>query len=503
MTDPALLRLRAIEKSYPGVRALRGVDFELRRGEVHALLGENGAGKSTLVRIVAGAVRPDQGGIEVAGRDVEFRSPVDSERAGIAVMHQEFSLVPALSVRANLFLGRGPTLRRLNHRAERQQARELLSRLGSSLDPDTPVGSLRVAEQQTVEIARALACEARILVMDEPTAALSAPEVEQLLALLDELRGTGIGIVYISHRLEEIEKIADRVTVLRDGARAHTGAVAETGRETLIEHMVGRSLEQEFPPRTHRPREVRLVVRDLRREPQVRGVSFELRAGEVLGVTGLVGAGRTELARLLFGADHSEGGSIQLDGETLRLRRPQDAIDAGICLLTEDRKNQGLILDLSALENFGLPNLRRFSRGGWIRRGEERAAFAQAVDQLGIKLSDPDQAVRTLSGGNQQKVVLAKWLQQDARVLIFDEPTRGVDVGAKYEIHTLIDELAADGKSLLVISSELPEILGLSDRIMVMHEGRVAGFLENDGRLRPEQILELALGEPTRRSPRP
>lgn len=498
----AILRLRGIEKSYPGVRALRGVDLDLFAGEVHALLGENGAGKSTLVQIIAGATRPDAGTIELDGQPANLRDPVAAARAGIAVMYQEFNLVPQLSLRANLFLGRGSTIARLHHDAERRRARELFARLGTNLDPDSLVKTLRVAEQQIVEIARALADEARVLIMDEPTAALSQTEVDRLFEILAKLCAEGIGVLFISHRLEEVRRIADRVSVLRDGCLVDSALASERTRAQWIEAMVGRPLDREFPPRTHTPGKPLLQVRALVREPAVRGVSFELRAGEVLGLTGLVGSGRTELARLLFGADRASAGCVELDGKIVRLAKPRDGIANGICLLTEDRKRQGLCLGRSTQENFSLPNLPQFTRAGWLRRAAERRALQGFVESLAIRPNAPEQRVRHLSGGNQQKLVLAKWLQQDARVLIFDEPTRGVDVGAKYEIHALIDQLAGAGKGILVISSELPEVLGICDRVLVMRDGRIVADLDNDGSLTPEQLLGLAIGAtPTETTP--
>jgi len=499
-----LMQMRGIEKSFPGVKALKGVDFNLRAGEVHALMGENGAGKSTLIKVLGGAHQPDCGEIEIDGQPVRFSGPADSQNAGIGVIYQEFNLVPFISARENIFLGRERQKGGLvQHGEERDQASALFERIGVAIDPDTPCHRLSVAEQQIVEIAKALVLNARILVMDEPTAALSGSEVERLFKVIDELKDQGIGIIYISHRLEEIERIADRVTVIRDGAYIGTidrgaadsspGSGAALDRQHIIEMMVGRPLDQEFPPRERQPGGVRLVVSGLGRPPRVRDISFEARGGEVLGITGLVGAGRTEAVRLLFGADRGLG-SVTLDGKTLRIRNPRDAIRHGICLLTEDRKGQGLVLGQSVRENFGLPNLGDFSRMGVINQRAERQAFRVYMDQLAIKVPHPETPAKSLSGGNQQKVVLAKWLQRNAEVVIFDEPTRGIDVGAKYEIYLLINQLAAAGKVILVISSELPEVLGICDRVLVLHEGRVAATLPNDQHLTQERIMEAAIG---------
>ena len=490
-----LLQMRCVCKSFPGVQALRAVDLELSAGEVLAVLGENGAGKSTLIKVLGGAHRPDSGTIHVGGQPAQIHNPVDAQRAGISIIYQEFNLIPALSARENIFLGRERTrFGLLRQEEESRQARALFARLGVDLNPDVPCRELSVAQQQLVEIAKALSLDARILVMDEPSATLTPPEVERLFAIIRDLRAQGLGLIYISHRLEEIFAMADRVLVLRDGQRVGAKPIGDVTRGELIEMMVGRQLEQEFPQRARQPGPDRLVVRKLCRGRKVREVSFRIRRGEVLGLTGLVGAGRTEVARCLFGADRADSGAIELDGRPLSIHHPREAIRAGVALLTEDRKSQGLVLGQSVRENFGLPNLSRFSRLGVVRETAERAAFAGYVQSLRIRIPHQEQLARNLSGGNQQKVVLAKWLERHCEVVMFDEPTRGIDVGAKFEVHQLINELAAQGKAILMISSELPEVLGMSDRILVMHGGRIVGEITDVAHATQEDIMHLAVG---------
>jgi ABC-type sugar transport system ATPase subunit len=486
--------MRGISKSFPGVKALDNVDLDVQAGEVLALLGENGAGKSTLIKILGGAQPLDAGTIEFAGRATSIDSPRDAIDAGIAVIYQEFNLVPTLSARENIFLGqeraRGGFVR---HAAERREARQLFDRIGVPVDPDATCKSLTVAQQQVVEIAKALSVDARILVMDEPSATLTLQEVAGLFAVIRELQSQGLGIIYISHRLEEIFEIADRVTVLRDGQHVGTCAVNEIVRDRLIEWMVGRKLENEFPPRHVTRGAPRLNVSHIGRGTAVKDVSFTVHAGEILAVTGLVGAGRTELVRLLFGADRPDTGNVALDGQPINVRTPRHAVRAGVALLTEDRKSQGLVLVHSARENFGLPNLPLLSRWGFVRGREERTALARFIKDIRIKIAHPEQQAQTLSGGNQQKLVLAKWLQRNCEVVIFDEPTRGIDVGAKLEIYQLMNDLAAGGKAIIMVSSELPEVLGMADRILVMHDGRVTGEITDPKSATQEQVLELAV----------
>jgi ribose transport system ATP-binding protein len=494
VSAPPLIAMRGIVKSFPGVWALRGVDLTLHSGEVLALLGENGAGKSTLIKVLGGAHRADSGVIEIDGQAADFQSPLDARDAGVAVIYQEFNLVPGLTATENIFLGREMTrLGFVSREQERRRAAALFDRLGVTINLDIPCRRLTTAQQQLVEIAKALAFDARIIVMDEPSAALTSHEVSHLFGIIGDLRKRGIGIIYISHRLDEISAIADRVAVLRDGVSVGLRPIGDISRKEMIELMVGRELKDEFPPRSVKIGEPRLVATGLRRGRAVRDVSFTVRRGEILALTGLVGAGRTETVRLIFGADPREAGEIRLDGRVLAMRSPRDAIAAGIGLLTEDRKLQGLVLGHSVRENFALPNLARLSRGGFVQLRREREEFGGYVNTLKIKVPNQEQRARNLSGGNQQKVVLAKWLARNCEILIFDEPTRGIDVGAKYEIYLLMNDLAARGKGIIMISSELPEVLGMADRILVMHEGKVTGEIADARTATQAQIMKLAI----------
>ena len=489
-----LLEMRGIDKSFPGVQALRNVSLGLRRAEVLALVGENGAGKSTLIKVLGGAHLPDNGELLLDGRPVHIPTPTAAQQAGVSIIYQEFNLIPDLTVRENIFLGRERTRGGFIRASdERREALALFKRIGLTIDPETRCRGLTVAQQQKVEIAKALSVNARVLVMDEPSAALTIQEVEHLFAVIGDLKSHGLGIIYISHRLEEIFEVADRVMVLRDGECVGSEAIGAVSRDRLVEMMVGRPIESEFPKQTAVPGAERLRVEHLCRGDVVRDVSFSVRAGEVLGFAGLAGAGRTETMRLVFGADRPDAGRLFVGGRETVIRNPRDAVHNGIGFLTEDRKGQGLVLNHSVRENFGLPNLDRFVRGLFLDQRKERSEFAGYVETLNIKLADQEQRAANLSGGNQQKVVLAKWLARHADIIIFDEPTRGIDVGAKYEIYLLINRLAAEGKAVIMISSELPEILGMSDRILVMHEGRIQGEITDVANTTQEDVLSMAI----------
>lgn len=486
--------MRGISKSFSTVQVLNDVSLTLDRGEVLALLGENGAGKSTLMKILCGIHRSTHGEVVLSGETLKPGNAQAAQRAGVSVIHQEFNLIPELSVRANLFLGHESSLlKKLPVKEEKQRAKAIFQRLRTELNTEVRCGSLTVAQQQLVEIGKALLLDSKLIVMDEPTAALSPQEVEGLFDVIRELKSQGISVIYISHRLNEIFKICDRITVLRDGKLVGTKATSELSKDQLIEMMVGRTLDQEFPKRDVTIREPLLEAKQLNRGSKVQDVSLTLNKGEIVALTGLIGAGRTEVARLLFGADQKESGSITLEGKPVQITNPRQAIAAGVCLLTEDRKAQGLIVNQSVLHNFGLPNLSRFSSKMGINHRQERSAFEGFQQSMQIKLSNPNQAAKTLSGGNQQKVVLAKWLERNSEVIIFDEPTRGIDVGAKYEIYQLMNELASKGKAILMITSELPEALGMADRILVMHEGRLTGEIEDVENATQEQIMEFAV----------
>ena len=488
--------MRRITKRYPGVVALDGVDFEVRRGEVHVLLGENGAGKSTLVKILAGAVRRDSGTIMIDGQECPLATPRKAQQAGVSIIYQELNLVPHLSAAENIFLGREPGGRVpgvLDQARLFREAGQLLQDLELVIDPRAVVARLGVAEQQMVEVAKALSLEARILVMDEPTSALTARETTRLFEVIRLLRVRGVAVIYISHRMEELFQIGDRVTVLRDGRGIGTRDVDATTMGELVHMMVGRDLAEKFPKQRLAPGAEVLRVEGLTRHGVLDHISFALRRGEVLGLGGLMGAGRSKLARALFGADPVDAGRIWIKGREVAIRSPEEAIRLGLGFLTEDRKRQGLVLCLNVVENTCLASLDRFSVGGVMQARREHGETARLSSDLQVKTPSLSQRVVNLSGGNQQKVVLAKWLCREADILLFDEPTRGIDVGAKVEIYQLINHLAAEGRAILMISSELPEILGMSDRILVMNRGRITGEFAA-GQATPEAILRCALG---------
>ncbi|HPA41024.1 MAG TPA: sugar ABC transporter ATP-binding protein [Candidatus Hydrogenedentes bacterium] len=491
-----LLEMRGITKQFPGVLALDDVSLDLREGEVHCLLGENGAGKSTLMKILAGAQPADAGDILIGGRPAAVTSPARARELGVSMIYQEFNLSPFLSVAENIFLGREPRVGKtpfIDGARLRRDAEEVLRHMGVTLDVRLPVNRLSVAQMQMVEIAKAVSVNARILVMDEPSATLTDHELASLFTLIGELRGRGMGILYISHRLEEVFQIGDRATVMRDGRHVATRDVADLTREDIIRMMVGRELTEEFP-KVSLPRGAeRLRVEGLTRDGLFHDVGFSLHAGEIVGLTGLVGSRRTEVVRAIFGADRLSAGRVFVGGKEAAVSSPRDAIANGIGLLTEDRKNQGLVLGMSVRENITLANLGELVRGIFVKGGEERRVAEDFVRELQIKTPSVEQAVQLLSGGTQQKVVLARWLFTQAGILMFDEPTRGVDVGAKTEIFRLMNALLERGAAVLMVSSELPEVLGMCDRILVMHEGRLAGELSR-AEATQERIMQLATG---------
>ncbi|XVV03820.1 sugar ABC transporter ATP-binding protein [Actinosynnema sp. CA-248983] len=474
-----LLEARNIGKSFTGVRALDGVDFDVRPGEVHVLLGENGAGKSTLVKVLAGVHAPDTGTVERTG--------------SLAVIHQELTLVPQLSVAENLFLGRPPRRFGIVDKARmRHDAKALLDRVGLDVDPSTPVGRLGIAGQQMVEIARALSLNAQLLVLDEPTAVLTDTETDRLLDIMSELRAQGVGLVFITHHLDEIRRVADRITVLRDGRSVGTLPGTATV-EHMIELMVGRTIDEQYPRRRPEPGEVLFKVEGLTRRGAFQDVSFHVRAGEVVGVAGLVGAGRTEVVRAAFGVDPYDSGTVEVAGRKVPRHDVQAAVRAGLGLVPEDRKGQGLVLTSTVADNLGLVTMKASTRAGLVDRRGQRDRAAEMAKSLRVKASGLGQQVRELSGGNQQKVVIGKWLLADPHVLVLDEPTRGVDVGAKVEIYELVNRMTAAGRAVVLVSSDLPEVIGMSDRVVVMAHGRVAGELP--GGTTQDKVMALAVQE--------
>jgi ribose transport system ATP-binding protein len=494
MSGTNRLLMRGIKKEYPGVCALDGVDFEVALGEVHALVGVNGAGKSTLMNILSGAVRMDAGAIFINGTRLDITSPHKAMELGISIIYQEFNLVPYLTVAENIFLGMEPRNRMgfVDRRGMREEALKLLERLGAPFSPKELVSDLGVAQQQLVEIAKALAKEARVIAMDEPTATLSMKETERLFSIIRLLRAEGKGIIYISHRLEEIFEIADRVTVLRDGRLVGTYRLQDVTREELVKMMLGKALEKAVPRKEVATRREVLRVEGLRRG-LLEDINLAVREGEILGIAGLVGAGKTELARALYGLDPIDEGKILMQGRPVRFQSPIEAIRSGIVLIPEDRKRQGLILGMAVRENISMASLLRFSSSGFINGREEGRATSGMVKSLKVKTPSLEQRARNLSGGNQQKVVLARWLLRGAKVFIFDEPTRGIDVGAKSEVHGLIRDLADKGTAVILISSELQEVIDHSDRVLVMHGGRITGELSRE-EATPERVLFLAMG---------
>jgi ribose transport system ATP-binding protein len=492
----SFLDLKGIVKRFPGVLALNGVSLEVRPGEVHALLGENGAGKSTLIKVIAGVYRADAGDISVDGRPVSIRNPHDAQALGISTIFQEFTLAPDMTVAENIFLGREPLRIRALSIVDRKElirrTRGVLTSLDLPIDPEATVRHLGVAQQQMVEIAKALSLDARLIIMDEPTATLTAHEIDRLFKAIDDLKRRGVAIVYVSHRLDEVKAIADRATILRDGAYVATVPVASTTIDEMIRLMVGRDLKDKFPKMAIETGEEVLRVEQLTRKGVLHGVSFGVRRGEIVGIAGLVGSKRTETARAIFGADPIDSGRIFLRGTPVNVRTPADAIANRIALVPEDRKRQGIFACLSVRENVVMSSLRNFSRNGMLDLRSERRRAQEHVASMRVGTPDLEKRVLDLSGGNQQKVVIAKWLNTNAEVFLFDEPTRGIDVGGKIEVYRLMGELLSRGAAIVMISSELPEILGLSDRIIVMRDGRIAGEFDRADATE-EKILNCAL----------
>ncbi len=495
LSEPSI-ELTSIVKQFGTVQVLRGVDIALYPGEVHALVGENGAGKSTLVKILAGIYHPDTGMIKIDGKEIALHHPTQAHHFGIAVIHQEPTLFPDLNVAENVFMGRHPRDRfgRVDWQRMYQEVEQLLTSLDVHINVHTAVQSLSVADRQLVEIARALSLQSRILVMDEPTAALSAHEVQQLFAITKRLRERGAAILFVSHRLEEIFALADRVSILRDGTRVITAPVTELTTSEIIRHMVGRELATLYPKSAVEPGDVALDVRHLTRKGVFTDINFQLRQGEILGFAGLIGAGRTEVARVIFGIDRADAGEIRIGKQLVHIHAPRAAMKYGIAYVPEDRHQHGLVMEFSISRNMTLPVLRQTSLLGIVKQQREREIAQDYASQLQIRSAGIDQLVQALSGGNQQKVVLAKWLITNPKVLILDEPTRGIDVGSKAEVHRIISELASKGLAIMLISSDLPEVLAMADRVLVMHEGRIAAEFSHAD-VDQEKVMFAATGQ--------
>jgi ABC-type sugar transport system ATPase subunit len=490
-----LLELQHIQKRFGGVTALKRGDLSVEAGEVHLLMGENGAGKSTLMKIVAGMIEADGGSMTFRGTPARFRNPAEAAQAGIAMVHQESLLAPHLSIAENIFLGREERfpLGWVRRRTAIDRARRLIEQHGFPLNAEDRVETLSPAGKQMVEICRAIEQGSSLLIFDEPTSSLSESETKEVFRIVRELRDRKVGVIYITHRLEELRAVGDRVTVLRDGETVHSGALAELTREELIRHMVGREVTSLYRRDALPPGEELLRVTDLKFAPLVNGVSFTLRAGEVVGMAGLMGAGRTEMCRAIFGVDAMDAGEVRVAGEIVRIRSPRDAVRAGLALIPEDRQRTGLATGLPIAHNTTMASLGRVSEWGFLKLRSERALTEEYAFRLRLKHDSPDQLVRRLSGGNQQKVVIAKWLASGARVFLFDEPTRGIDIGAKVEVFQTIDELARAGAAILMVSSEMAEVQAVADRILVMRQGRIAGELP--AHASQEEILKLAAFE--------
>ncbi|WP_102275518.1 sugar ABC transporter ATP-binding protein [Cytobacillus massiliigabonensis] len=496
MNSQSIIQMKGISKAFSGNIVLEKVDFEIMPGEVHALMGENGAGKSTLMKILTGIYERDAGTVSVRGNEVHFKNAKEAEMAGIAVIHQELNIIPYLTVTENMFLGKEMTFGKFGITKDKemqQKTKEYLNRLGIDIDPSIEAGKLSVGQQQMIEIARAVAANTEVLIMDEPTAALTDREIEALFKVIDSLKEQGVGIVYISHRMEEIFQICDRISVLRDGQFIGVKAIPETNFDEIVKMMVGRQLGDRFPDRDTAIGSERLKVENFTSKGSFENVDFSIHQGEILGVAGLMGAGRTEIMEAIFGYRKVQEGKLFIDGKEIKIKSPFDAIKAGIGFITEDRKSEGLVLDLSVRENFSLTNLKKISKKNIISAKQEASFVDEMIKKLHVKTSSSEQLVKSLSGGNQQKIVIGKWLGINPKILILDEPTRGVDVGAKKEIYQIMNELTKLGVSIIMVSSELPEILGMSDRILVIHEGKVSAIL-NKSEADQEIIMQAATG---------
>ena len=492
--DQIILEMKNIDKRFSGVHALKSVNLELKKGEVHALMGENGAGKSTLMKVLCGIHKRDGGEVYLFGEQVNFNTIKESQEAGISIIHQELNMMNHLTVAQNIYIGREPMNGIcINDKKMERDAQELFDRIGVKIDPSAVLGTLTVGKQQMVEIAKAVSRDSKILILDEPTAALTQVEVEELFKIMNDLKAKGIGMVYISHRMDEINRISDRITVMRDGEYVGTLITKDTTKDEIVKMMVGRVIYGDKKEMSKVPEDAETVleVRNLNKGKEIKDVSFKLRRGEILGFSGLMGAGRTEVARAIYGADPIDGGEIFINGEKVKIKTPEDAVKRGICYLSEDRKRYGLMLDKSVAENSVLASLENYIKLGWINDGLIEADAEKENEKLKTKTPSMKQQLKNLSGGNQQKVIIARWLLKNSDIFIFDEPTRGIDIGAKSEMYTLMEELAALGKSVIMISSELAEIQRLSDRVIVMCEGRITGELDIKDATQ-EKIMEYA-----------
>lgn len=493
--EKVILEMKGIDKRFSGVHALKSVNLELRKGEVHALMGENGAGKSTLMKVLCGIYKRDGGEVVLFDKPVEFNTIKDSQEAGISIIHQELNMMNHLTVAQNIYIGREPMINGIyiDDKKMESDAKALFDRIGVDIDPSAILGTLTVGKQQMVEIAKAVSHDSKILILDEPTAALTQVEVEELFAIMRDLKAKGIGMIYISHRMDEINRISDRITVMRDGEYVGTLITADTTKDEIVKMMVGRVIYGDKKEASAVPEDAPVVleVKNLNRGKEIKDVSFKLHRGEILGFSGLMGAGRTEVARAIYGADKIDSGEIYINGKKVNIKTPEEAVKYGICYLSEDRKRYGLLLDKSVSENSVLSNLDDYIHAGWINDAEIDKAAEKENAKLKTKTPSMKQILRNLSGGNQQKVIIARWLLKDCDIFIFDEPTRGIDIGAKSEMYTLMEELASQGKSVIMISSELSEIQRLSDRVVVMCEGRITGELDIADATQ-EKIMALA-----------